>query len=131
MAFRLVRRIASACGCIGVRGIGVRGIGVRGIGVRVHRRTGASACGYEATAGHDLERVKGRMVKRTSVCHVLLALTAPVTGRASAATAGVLHRGRGDREKTNLELLAWLGLRPDSSGQHSSPGLRQAFLDRR
>jgi hypothetical protein len=30
--------------------------------------------------------------------------------RESTATAGVLHRERGDREEINLELLAWLGL---------------------
>ena len=76
----MVRRIgsacgASACGCIGVR------VHWRAGALGHVPRAGASACDCEATAGHDLERAKGRTV-RASVWHVPRALTAPITGSA-------------------------------------------------
>ena len=66
--------------------------------------------------------------ERASVRHVLRALTVPIAGKRSTATAGELHGERDDGEEIHLELLAWLGLAPDPFGRNP-PGLRQAFLD--
>lgn len=46
----------------------------------------------------------------TSVRHVLRALTVPIAGKRSTATAGELHGERDDGEEIRLELLAWLVL---------------------
>jgi hypothetical protein len=80
----LVRRIGSAGGCTGAR---VRAGARRRRGHDLGRdlyRSGPGCLSRTAAASplRTVERVKGRMVKRAPVCHVLLALTAPITGSA-------------------------------------------------
>jgi hypothetical protein len=107
----LVRRIGSTAGAPAggrVRGRGDGGDMTSGetstarARLSVANRGGVSATDCRARQGPDRETGAGMPCPAgTDGTH---------HGKCSTATAGVLHRGRDYREKTNLELLAWLGL---------------------